>query len=208
MKQTLLMGFDIETGGPIIGKHPLLAIGFCVYKLSKDYETYEFIDSVEVHIDSKEEDYDQNTLKFWQNNPEAWKTILTNTLDPEKAADVLIQFLKKWQKYSIDNNHNLRMITDNCWYDNAFISWFLSMHGGNPLRENYFTGNNRLQNMIDINQRTDALNSDLGGICKLDKFIPSVPHDHTPVADARGIVEKYINYLKCTKKYTKSVTLK
>ena len=28
----LYMGIDIETGGPIITKHPLLAVGFCIYQ--------------------------------------------------------------------------------------------------------------------------------------------------------------------------------
>lgn len=31
-KPCYLMGVDIETGGPVVGTHPLLAVGLCIYQ--------------------------------------------------------------------------------------------------------------------------------------------------------------------------------
>ena len=144
-----------------------------------------------------EDKYDPGTLEFWHKNQDAWDIVKSNTVPDTAAAAMLIAFIKRWQLYAIDNSLHFKTITDNCWFDDTFISWFLCKHGGLPLRYNYYTGYTKVCHMIDVNQRIDTFVSDMCG--KLLPFTPSVPHDHTPVSDARGIVEKYVNYLLSVK---------
>lgn len=96
-----------------------------------------------------------------------------------------------------------KTITDNSWFDDTWTSWFLCIYGkkegGLPLRHNYYTGYTKVADMIDLNQRTKAAATDLNS--PIGSFKPSVPHDHTPVSDARGIVERYVNYMTVTAKY-------
>lgn len=54
----------------------------------------------------------------------------------------------------------------------------------------------RIDNVIDVNQKVNAIASDMELPLKMKDFNPIVPHDHTPVSDVRGIVECYIYYLK------------
>ena len=110
----------------------------------------------------------------------------------------MITFLKKWQTEAVDNKLAFKTITDNCWFDDTWISWFLCTYGvavgGQSLRYNYCSGYTKVAHMIDINQRvaTDAQ-------ITLGHFKSTVPHDHTPVADARGIVERYVHYMNALK---------
>lgn len=194
MKPSILLGFDIETGGPIIGKHPLLAIGLCVHKLTK--HGLELLDTCEVHLHADENEYKESTLEFWKKHPDAWDTIKQHCIPPQEAAKLIIDFIQRWQCYAKGNNLTYKVITDNCWFDNAFLSYFLSQYGGLPMSENYIAGYIKLDNMIDVNQRINALTTDLGKCLDMKSFVPSVPHDHAPFSDAIGIVEKYVYYLR------------
>lgn len=195
MAKTIFLGLDVETGGPVPDKNPLLAVGFCVYIGDKQHNL-EFLDACEVHLDADVDTYDPDTLEFWKKNPDAWDCIKKDCVAPDVGATQLIDFLKIWQKYSLDNKLTFKIVTDNCWFDNLFVSLLLSRYGGQPLRYNYFTGYMKLENMIDLDQRVMSLVRDLGKPFSYKDFTPSVPHDHTPVNDARGIVEKYAFFLK------------
>ncbi len=202
MKKCIMLGCDIETGGYVLDKHPLLAVGLCIYLWDgKDLDGLSLLDVCEVHLQGDESAYDPGTLEFWHKNVEAWDIIREDIIPESEAAAILISFLKKWQLYAIENSLPFKTITDNCWFDDTFISWFLCRHGGLPLRYNYYTGYTKLCHMIDVNQRIEAFTAELSG--KILPFTPSVPHDHTPVSDARGIVEKYVNYIMSTKAYRK-----
>ena len=185
----LLLGLDIETGGPVIGKHPLLAIGMSVYQWDGKHKLT-LLDTVEVHMEGQESDYDRNTLAFWKKNPKAWEYVKSDTISNKKAAEQIVDFLKAWQ-----GKGRVKIITDNCWFDDTFTSWFLCTYAkdGLHLRHNYYTGYSKLADMIDVNQRIAAMR-ELG--CTPLKFKSTVPHDHTPVHDSMGIVEKYVNYVK------------
>lgn len=61
------MGFDVETGGPIPGKHPLLAVGLCVYQLDKQKKS-DLLHTCEIHLEADILTYDETTLKFWKDN--------------------------------------------------------------------------------------------------------------------------------------------
>lgn len=200
-KNCYLLGIDIETAGPAIGQHPLLAIGMCVYSWNgkcDDKNVLKLLDTVEVHMDGDISEYDPSTLQFWKNNKAAWDIVRSDTVTKTEAAETLVKFLKKWQSKAATNKVAFKTITDNCWFDDTWTSWFLSTYGshvgGRPLRDNYYSGYTKTCHMIDINQRIAAVTSDMSGI-KMLPFKPSVPHDHTPVSDSRGIVEKYVNYM-------------
>lgn len=197
MKPCYLLGFDIETGGPRAPMfHPLLAVGFCLYRWNGlDLVGLELVDTLEVHIKAELE-YEPDTLQFWLKNPQAWEYIKTNTVPQARAAQDMIAFLKKYQKLALDEGLPFRFVTDNSWFDDTILSAFLVQHGGNMLRYNYYTGFSWLECMIDINQHIHAFTVYMGGV--LLPFKPSVPHDHTPVHDSMGIVEKYVNYTMST----------
>jgi hypothetical protein len=201
-KKTYLLGIDIETGGPILDSHPLLAVGFCMYVWNgrcNDQSTLTLVDTCEVHMEAHIDSYEPDTLEFWIKNKEAWEAVRSDTVSKKEAAEILIRFLRKWQLEALTTNMSFKIITDNCWFDDTWTSWFLCTHGnhvgGRPLRHNYYSGFTRVDHMIDVNQRIQAVTSDMGSMVKLLPFQASVPHDHTPVSDARGIVEKYVNYM-------------
>jgi len=213
-KAQYILGVDIETGGPILGTHPLLAIGFSVHywngnsnSNSKSKLTLE--DVIEVHMEADESCYEDDTLNWWKKQKDAWSVIKKDCVSDKEAAEKLVEFLKKWQKIAIDKGASFKIVTDNCWFDDTWVSWFLCVHGkdvgGLPLRNNYYTGYTKCSNMIDVNQRIQAASGDLN--CPIGSFTPTVPHDHTPVSDSRGIVEKYVNYMQVTAKYRNRKTI-
>lgn len=163
----------------------------------------ELVDTIEVHMEGRLEDYEKETLMWWQNKPIPWSIIKAECISNEKAAEQIIEFIKKWENPAIIPSRTLKIVTDNCWFDDTWISWFLCTYGkqfgGLPLHENYYTGYTKLDYMIDINQRIKAITADMG--MKIGSFIPSVLHDHTPVADSRGIVERYVHYMSVLKSY-------
>jgi hypothetical protein len=200
MKARYVMGIDIETGGPIVGKHPLLALGLCVYKF--DNNNLHYLDGLEIHMDAPLSKYDAETLEFWNNNEEAWNKISCFYKEKEEAAYLTIEFIKKWQKKSLENNLPFFIVTDNCWFDDTWLSSFLCSYGGNPLRHNYYTGFTDSKFMIDIEQMKNGIK--LLGI-EIPKNKTSVPHDHTPLSDSRVIVENYYYLLKYTEEYKNNI---
>lgn len=204
VKKCLLFGVDIETGGPVVNAHPLLAVGFCIYSWDGRCRPtdggLELLDTIEVHIAADTKEYEPETLDWWQKQSSAWEVVKSNCIPKREAAEKLVEFLKKWQKVALDKHMEFKTITDNCWFDDTWTSWFLCTYGsdvgGKPLRHNYYSGYTKVDNMIDLNQRTKAATADLG--IRLGRYRPSVPHDHTPVSDARGIVERYVNYMNET----------
>jgi hypothetical protein len=197
MKACYLLGFDIETGGPKPLIHPLLAVGFSIFRWNgKDLDGLKLIDTLEVHIEAPVETYDEDTLQFWKKNPEAWDIVRKDTISEADAADKLITFLKKYQGQALNEERPFRIVTDNCWFDDTILSTFLTQHGGNPMRYNYCTGYTKVDSVIDVNQHIQAYTAYMNG--KLIPFQSSVPHDHTPVHDSMGIVEKYVNYVMST----------
>lgn len=214
-KACYLLGVDIETGGPILGTHQLIAIGMCVYKWNgKDMDGLELMDTCEVHIEGQDDllkDYDADTLSWWRGHQASWDIVTSDTVSKEEAAEQLILFLRKWQSVALNSKLAFKTIVDNCWFDDTWTSWFLCTYGkhlgGLPLRYNYYTGYTKVDHMIDINQRTKALSD--AGLSLDSKFESSVPHDHTPVSDSRCIVERYVHYminLKPLRKHPKPST--
>lgn len=196
-KPCYLMGVDIETGGPVVGTHPLLAVGLCIYQWNgKDLNKLDLIDTCEVHIEANIQEYEEDTLQWWHGQAAAWAAIRENTVDMKTAAGMLIKFIKKYQTQAAEANRPFKVITDNCWFDDTWVSWLLCIHGkeygGLPLRYNYLSGYTDSCNMIDITQRRKAVQED--AMIKMPPFEPTIQHDHTPVADSRNIVEKYVHY--------------
>lgn len=188
-----LFGFDIETGGPVVDKHPLLAVGFCIYHWDLNEELI-LMDICEVHLAGKEEDYDPDTLKWWSQQA-TWETVKSDTIEPALAAERLIAFIKGWQTKAHDEGKDFYTITDNCWFDDTWLSPFLCRHGGLPMRYSYINSFTRPRFAADISQYIFALR--LFGI-----DIPEIPGgDHTPVADAKCIVQQYVQICKTAKAF-------
>jgi hypothetical protein len=202
MKKVILQTFDIESSGPVVGKHSLLAVGITAYEFyfKGDKPILNLLDTIEVHVFNDPIVYDEQTRQFWKENSESFNIINTNLIEKEIAAERLIDFIKNYQRLAIDNSYDYKIVTDNCWYDDTFLSWFLCVYGldGLPLRYNYYTGYMKINQVIDLSQRINSLKIDAN--IELDISVPNqTPHDHTPVNDAKGLAEQYVKYIIATK---------
>ena len=209
-----ILSYDVETTGPRIGINNLLAVGLAVAKFDKN--GYEFVDSIEVHIENEALIFDKGTCEFWGKNKEAFDKLTQGAIDKHICADMLIDFIKKYQQLAFDKQCEFLFLTDNCWFDNLWINWFLCVYGtdGYPLRYNYINVNEfnepkymALDKCIDLNQRVQAIKGDINQI-EFNIKVPieeHVSHDHTPVNDAKGIIQKYWQYMLSSKPYRKRV---
>jgi hypothetical protein len=195
----ILMGIDIETAGPILGLHPLLAIGFTVWEFISP-DNYHQLDEIEVHFHGDINSYDETTLNFWYRNPDSWDHIKSNCVPENIGANLLIEFIKKWQKEAYKNQYSFCIITDNCWFDDTWISNLLCKYGGNPLRHNYYTGYTDLSKVIDINQLILGVR-----MCGIQYETPKFEAAHTPISDTKNIIKKYICFIDYSKKIKKNL---
>lgn len=203
MTSKILMGIDIETAGPQMGVHPLLAVGLSVWELGQ-YDTEQaLLDDIEVHFNGDINKYDRGTLEFWRKNKAAWAHIKRDCVSEEEGAKQLINFIKGWQLYAFNKNISFCIITDNCWFDDTWTSNLLCKYGGLPLRHNYYTGYTKLSNVIDINQL--ILGARLCGIYNIPDGNVKRDLAHTPVSDTKKIVGKYIAFVNYTKKIKNKV---
>ena len=205
---SIFQSFDIETGGMVLGKHPLLAIGTSVYEYNKN-GTYILLDTLEVHFHGNEEDYDPDTLDWWKQQ-DTWDTIKSNCVSLQEGAEMLKAFIEKWQQEAIFNRRtSYSVLTDNAWYDVVWIDWLLCTYTdeGRPLRQSYVgsydkEGWMRIAHVIDVNQRVQGLSATGLGL-NMAAAPKSVRHDHTPVHDSMGIAERWFHFLAQTKKLRK-----
>jgi hypothetical protein len=202
MKKTkIVISFDIETAGHRLGYHSLLAIGMVATKVI-NYE-YTFMESLEVHIHHDPIVFDSSTKEWWSKNEEAFNVLIQNTISPESASRQIVDFIKKYQQIAYEFDYNYQILTDNSWFDETWISHFICKYteDGYPLRHLYFQDSYmNVTNCIDLNQRIQALNNDCQ--LKIKFYVPHeehVSHDHTPVNDAKGLMQKYVYYLRETK---------
>mmetsp|Transcript_36594 Transcript_36594/g.62300 ORF Transcript_36594/g.62300 Transcript_36594/m.62300 type:complete len:224 (+) Transcript_36594:78-749(+) len=213
----IVLTFDIETLGPDVGRHPLVAIGAVAHEFNRKTGQFHLLETLELHFNFEMEDADPRTLQWWQSdeNKQAWEDLRANAVSLPDGAATLNEFILKWQCEAIEvRKSSYNILTDNAWYDETWISWLLCTHtqNGHALRKTNYPdygkgGWMKIGNCIDVNQRVDALN-DLGlSIGLSSKFRCSVPHDHTPVNDAIGIAEKWFFYLRETKELRKRITL-
>lgn len=205
--------FDIETIGPCVGQHPLVAIGTTIHGYDKSNK-FELLDSLEIHFEFDLTTSDADTLVWWQSseNTEAWQHIQTNPVSLAHGAAQLQEFIDMWQRRAIEEwGRSYTVLVDNAWYDDTWISWLLCHHGGRPLRHTCVpsydkNGWMRVSHVVDISQRTAALN-DVNVSVGFKDFKSTTPHDHTPVNDATVIAEKWFWYRERTRAWRQTNTV-
>ena len=202
----IIVAFDVETSGFNLINHDLMAVGLVAYKYNS--QKNECLETLEVHINGPLEDgqyrFDPITkAEFWNRNQKALDIIMIDRKSPEICAGDIIDFLIKYQQYAITHKGTFIFVTDNCWFDCTWLSYFLCKYDkrGQPIRQNYFTGYMPINNVIDISQCIRTIKSDICLNIDIKSDNTFTPHDHTPVNDAKGIAEKYFKYIKNTKMY-------
>jgi len=73
---------DVETDGPVAGKHSMLSLGSAAYTADK-----RVLSTFSVNFETLPEySADSNTSAWWVTHPEAWSTCRTN---PERPRDAM-----------------------------------------------------------------------------------------------------------------------
>jgi len=215
-----ILSYDVETTGSRIGHNNLLAVGFVVAIFHND--KYEVLDSIEVHIENDVLVFGKGTKEFWDKNPEAFHAITQNTQDKKTCANLLIDFIKKYQQMAFDKKSTFIFLTDNAWFDNSWINWFLCTYGddGYPIRYNYIDVDEfnepkymGLDKCVDLNQRIRAIKGDINqtdfnisnDTAPVPPIVPNEEHkyEHTPITDTKEIIQKYWEYCTSSKLYRK-----
>ncbi len=131
---------------------------------------------------------------------------MTDRVDMNTGINKIVDFIKKYQQLSIDNDYTYQILTDNSWFDETWISHYISLYSdGYPLRHLYFEDKYmNVSNCIDLNQRIQGIKNDCNTHMSIHvPYTEHVPHDHTPVNDAKGLFQKYFYYLIETTKIRK-----
>jgi|LauGreDrversion4_2_1035121.scaffolds.fasta_scaffold00128_3 hypothetical protein len=192
---TLAHAFDIETSGPRIGRHSLMSIAAVCLEIPKR-GAIAIIDQFFMTIRWPEGlVFDEKTRQFWTEHPAAFAISTTNTVPVKEVAQALYNHVYNVQKKAHLRNAKYVVVTDNSYFDVAWIDWFLSTYTetGMPLRHNYFSGWMRTDRMINLSERLCVL-QEAGYPLDMRFFHASVLHDHTPLNDAKVLAEKYAYY--------------
>jgi len=92
--EQVYFSFDIEADGASPMNNSLLSVGIVVFdRYGKE------LDSIEVNIEKRDEaEEDENTMKFWEKNPEAWNYCHQDTVSPTVAMEKIGSFYEKYKK--------------------------------------------------------------------------------------------------------------
>lgn len=191
----LVHAVDVESTGPRIGYHSLLSIGCCCLEINGEHAP-QIIDRFLVTIEWPNGlVFDPTTLHFWKQHPAALVCNTSNTVAPEKAAELLLAHIKKIQHMAFVRKAQYVIVTDNPYYDVSWIDYLLRQYCPDalPLRHNYFTGWMPSRQLVNINERLQGMR-DIGVYLNMDGFCTTVVADHTPLNDAIILAQKYAYY--------------
>ena len=192
-----MIAFDVETSGPSTQRNSLMAVGIAKYLATG--KSVEYLGGLEVHLEVSLENYEPSTLEFWKTQSCAWEQVKQNTIPVKEAQRLVVEFLQSAERDAEKLGANYRIITDNAWFDPEWINLLLSSPGpglGLPIRYSQLTGQYfKVTTVIDTNQWVQALGQ-CGIPTQIKLFRSTIPHDHTPLNDARSIAEKYLYLLQ------------
>lgn len=188
--------FDIETSSPRLGPQKLMSIGATCLTISKCGEqktTYSF--SAVINWENGLIFDHKKTKQFWDHNLEAYKMNTKDGKSPHDVARMLKDHISNIQRDAYEQNVKYIVLTDNSYYDVVWLDWFLSTYSkdGLPLRINYWTGWMTSNQMVNLEERLQAL-KEINCFVDWSSFKATVKHDHTPLNDAIFLAEKYAYY--------------
>lgn len=184
-----LLAIDIESGGCQPSKHPLIAIGTCLFKPcgSKEKKIFRFnFDYAKFEPKCVEE--------FWSKHQDKL----------DKLKQLPISSIADFANYVDDLDKqfdNLTILSDNPSYDISFINYVYDVElNRKPILYKY---NNKYRIVIDPNsyfwalmpETDDPWISDSKVLNKFKVEINSV-HDHMPDNDAEHILDTFVQILK------------
>ncbi len=201
----IFIGIDIETGGPVVTKHPLVSIGVAI--VDQDGLT---IDKKRFPIPFNRKDFDSNCMKeFWQN--EKNNPGITKMLDMfekegkkigsmEKALGNFYEwFLTTYEKYP-----DAQLISDFSEFDIGWINYAIGKYLNKPHLG--FIGRGKKAKFTNISRSVGSFYHALvpeneenrwsgkeKAMKQLDVTIPvgRVIHDHCPENDAEALAVSY-----------------
>lgn len=194
----LVQSIDIETTSKHVGPNRLMSIGVTSVEIPRFTKSYVIKTSF---IKIKWPDgfeYDEDTLAFWEKHKDAFVVNTCDGISPEAAAKELRDHIYDMHKLAFTRKMHYILLTDNSYFDVAWLDWFLSTYCPTsiPLRYNYFTGYMYDSHFVNLKERLQALR-DIGYIITIPK--QGTPHDHTALNDSKRLVEDYEYYLRTTK---------
>jgi len=195
----LLHGFDVETSGPILEIHEIMAVSFVAVRFDRPSRTATKIAALTLNLETRDESaWWPATLEFWRQNPEALKRNtdpLGGRVAPANAAQQIHAHLATIQDVAHRNGWTYKQITDNSRFDYAWVNHLLGKSGLMPV--DYLRTNGeylRVGSMIDVAQWSVAT--------KFNVSAPMIPQDcvaktgprlkHTPESDAEESIELYL----------------
>ena len=194
----LIHAFDVETTGPVMGHHEILAVSFVAVRFDRSNRAATKIAALTLNLKTRDESaWHPTTLEFWRQNPEAWRrnTIADDKVMPGNAAQQIHAHLATIQDVAARNGWDYKQITDNARFDYAWMNHLLGMAGLMPVDYLRATGEYlRVGSVIDVAQWSVATKFNASAaITPQDCVTKTGPRlKHTPESDAEESVELYL----------------
>jgi hypothetical protein len=169
----LFLSLDVETGGPIPGKNPMLELGAAAYRIDG---TVVGTHSVSIAQDGWE--MDPATLKWWHQpaNFQAFQRISEAVEEPRNA---MLRF-SMWLD-SLNFNYSITPVAYPACFDYMFVYWYLMYYIGtaNPLSFSCLD----LKSYVCAARKRSYRNTVKGRFPKR-WFHHGLPHTHSALDDA------------------------
>lgn len=192
MKRKIIFSIDIETSGPLVTKHQIIALGFYAC----------FVDSGEQILKERivfEGPYEYDTATwetFWSNHSNILEEFSKSIQwKPMYAMEVFSSHLD-----ALDRTYDVLIVSDNASFDFGFVNYYLSKYlDRRPL--NYCFGQYRT--LCDTDSYNSGFAKMLPGSSDTDiakvtgKTMPNKDlHNHMPENDAMYIAEFFRQFIK------------
>ena len=122
MKQ-LFISLDVETFGPIPGKHPMVELGAAAYT-----DNWDVVDTFSKCLSKDKWESDSSTIKWWfmPDNYPNYQRIVKNA---ESPLEVMVQF-STWLQVLCDQGYELVPVAYPASFDYMFVYWYLVYYVG------------------------------------------------------------------------------
>jgi DNA polymerase III alpha subunit (gram-positive type) len=122
MTQEIYVSTDVETNGPVAGKHSMLSIGSAAYLADKT-----LLSTFSANLETVPEfSADDNTTAWWATQPEAWAACRSNLEPPREAMTRYLAWLQALPG-------RLVLVAYPAAFDFPFVYWYLTQYAGaNP----------------------------------------------------------------------------
>ncbi|NJD34829.1 MAG: 3'-5' exoribonuclease [Betaproteobacteria bacterium] len=176
----LYVSTDIETNGPMVGKHAMLSIGSAVFTADKQLLAT-FSANLETPSDTEP---DERTMAWWSAQSSAWAACRVNLEAPKKAITRYVAWLKELPG-------NLVFVAYPAAFDFPFVLWYLGHFAG----ENPFG-----YSVIDIKTFAMAIMRkpyrECGRASMPNEWFDPCPHTHVALDDAIEQGQLFCNIIR------------